>query len=234
MHQARKLHIVVTGASRGIGAAIARALSTSNDVTMVGRDLQALQTAAHGMPPDNVRIIQCDMTSLTSVNDLGSSLRAVDVLVNNAGIAEFGDAASMPYDVARRQIETNLLGPIQLVSLLAPGMIQRRSGMIITINSVAATTVFSGAAAYSASKAGMLAYTRSLRQDVREHGVKVVDVIVGATETEIWSKESRVNFGHRMMTANHISDVVANLVSTYDDTQSMIEEVTIRPQLGDL
>jgi short-subunit dehydrogenase len=234
MSHDRKLQIAITGASRGIGAAIARSLSTSHNVVLVGRDMQALQEVARDMHPDSFRIMQCDMTSQTSVSQLCEQIGPIDVLINNAGVAEFGSAAAMPYDAARRQIETNLLGPIQLIGKLIPGMVERGKGMVITINSVAATTVFSGAAAYSASKAGMLAYTRSMRQDVRQYGVKVTDVFVGATETEIWSEESRVNFGHRMMTATHVSDMVAHLVSTFDDDRSMIEEVTMRPQLGDL
>jgi short-subunit dehydrogenase len=80
----------------------------------------------------------------------------------------------------------------------------------------------------------MLAYTRSLRQETREYGVKVIDLIVGATETEIWSEESRTELGQRMMSAQNIADLVRELVGNFGNERMMIEEVTIRPQLGDL
>jgi len=230
----RKLNIVVTGASRGIGAAICKALADDHHVIMVARDHQALQLSAAGLPAENVRLIDCDLRSHESIRRACAELGKVDVLVNNAGIAYFGNAVNMDFETARRQVETNLIGPIDLISQVVPGMVERGSGLIVTINSVAATTVFSSAAAYSASKAGMLAFTRSLRQDVRSTGVKVVDLIVGATNTEIWDSESRSKFADRMLSAGHIAATVASVVSSADDPNMMIEEIIIRPQLGDL
>lgn len=230
----RKLNIAITGASRGIGAAISRILARDHNVTLLARDLKAMQDVVSDAPQEHVRIVECDICSHVSIERACSMLGEVDVLISNAGIAHFGSAVEMQFDTSRRQLETNLIGPIDLLSHVVPGMVERGSGLIITINSVAATTVFSGAAAYSASKAGMLAYTRSLRQDVRSAGVKVVDLIVGATSTEIWDSESLSKFADRMLSAEHIAASVAAIVSNADDPHMMIEEMTIRPQLGDL
>lgn len=232
--QHRNLNILITGASRGIGAAIALQLGQSHNVVLLGRDQQALEATASAIPSANVTVQQCDLTSLVDIERVCSTLDGIDVFVNNAGIAEFADVVDMPLASAQRQIATNLLAPIAFLQFLVPMMIQRRQGMIITVNSVAATTVFRGAAAYSASKAGMLAYTRSLRQETREHGLKVVDLIVGATETEIWSEQSRAELGQRMMSAQNIANLVSELVGNFSNERMMIEEVTIRPQLGDL
>ena len=232
--QQPNLNILITGASRGIGAAIALQLGQSHNVILLGRDQQALQSTASSIPSTNVNVLQCDVTSQVEIERVCAALDEVDVFVNNAGIAEFADVADMPLASAQRQITTNLLAPMAFLHTLVPMMIQRRKGMIITVNSVAATTVFRGAAAYSASKAGMLAYTRSLRQETREFGVKVIDLIVGATETEIWSEESRTELGQRMMSAQNIADLVRELVGNFGNERMMIEEVTIRPQLGDL
>lgn len=228
------LNIVITGASRGIGSALAAAVGDNHRLVLLGRDQRALTNVAQGLKCENCATIVCDMLSNESIAQACSAFGQVDVLINNAGIAEFGDAVAMPYELAQRQITTNLLGPIAMMNHVVPGMVERSHGMIISINSVAATTVFRGAAAYSASKAGLLAYTRSLRQDVRDHGIKVVDIIVGATETEIWNPESRQTHGHRMMTAYQVADVVRQIIDRYHDGRMMIEEITIRPQLGDL
>lgn len=230
----QKLDILITGASRGIGAAIASTLGQDHNVVILGRDIDALTHVASGLPAGNVRVMQCDMQSTDDIHRVCQAIGKVDVLVNNAGIALFGDVVEMSGTDIERQIATNLLGPLSMIKNLLPSMLSRRSGMIISINSVASTTVFRGAAAYSASKAGLLAFTRSLRQEVRDHNVKVVDLIVGATETEIWSSSSRSEHGHRMMTADHIADIVEQLVQRFHDNRSMIEEITIRPQLGDL
>ena len=230
----RKLNIAVTGASRGIGAAVSRVLARDHYVTLLARDIGAMRRVVMDIPQEHVRMVECDICSRASVEHACSLLGDVDVLINNAGIARFGSAVEMEFDTSRRQIETNLLGPIDILTHVVPGMVERRSGLIITINSVAATTVFGGAAAYSASKAGMLAYTRSLRQDVRSAGVKVVDLIVGATNTEIWDSDSRSKFADRMLSAEHIASSVAAIVSNADDPNMMIEEMIIRPQLGDL
>lgn len=230
----QKLDILITGASRGIGAAIASALGHGHNVVLIGRDYAALTSVASGLPTDNVRLVTCDMRSTDDIDRLCQTVGNVDVLINNAGIAQFGDVVDMPRTDIERQVATNLLGPLTMMSNLLPSMLSRKSGMIITVNSVASTTIFRGAAAYSASKAGLLAFTRSLRQEVRDHNIKVVDLIVGATETEIWSSASRSEHGHRMMTADNVADLVGQLVKGFHDDRCMIEEITIRPQLGDL
>lgn len=234
MMQQSKLNILVTGASRGIGAAIARQLGSVHNIVLLGRDQQALNTTATQISDGNVAVMQCDIRSTSDVQHVCSSIGAIDVVVNNAGVAEFADAVDQTLESEIRQIETNLIGPITLIRELLPGMIARERGMVITVNSIAAVTVFRGAAAYSASKAGMLAYTRSLRQETREHGIKVIDLLVGATDTEIWSVRSRQEHAHRMLSSQHIADVVQTLVDSFDDKRLLIEEITIRPQLGDL
>lgn len=230
----QKLDILITGASRGIGAAIASALGHDHNVVLTGRDLGALTNVAAELPKDNTRMMVCDMQSADDIDRVCQIVGNVDVLINNAGIAHFADVVDMPRMDMVRQLATNLSGPLTMITNMLPSMVSRRSGMIITVNSVASTTVFRGAAAYSASKAGLLAFTRSLRQEVRQHNIKVVDLIVGATETEIWSSASRSELGHRMMTANHVADLVGQLVKGFHDDRCMIEEITIRPQLGDL
>lgn len=222
----KPLRILVTGARRGIGQAIAAELSDRHTVFGLSRSAPA--------QPSTITMVQADVTSADSIAHAFAQIGPVDVLVNNAGIATFGDFQTMSIDAMEDQIQTNLLGSMRLLKMWLPPMLEASRGMIITINSVAATTTFSGCGAYAASKAGLLALTRSLRQDVRSYGVKVVDLIVGATETEIWDESMRTEYAHRMMRPEDIATAVSIAVSSFAESRSMIEEMTIRPQFGDL
>jgi short-subunit dehydrogenase len=111
-------------------------------------------------------------------------------------------------------------------------MMERKSGTIVNINSVAAVNSFKNCSAYGASKAGALALSRSMREDVREFGVKIIDMLVGATETEIWGDEMRAEAGHRMMQPEDIAQTIVNALKMSD--RAMIEEILLKPQLGNL
>lgn len=232
------LHIWITGAGRGIGAAIAKHLGSDHHITLSGRTASTLQHVASGLPPSNVFIAPCDVADPQSVNSAHSSavqhFGAVDVLINNAGNGVFADLVDMSITDFDAQIAVNLRGVFLCVKEALPQMLKRERGMIITINSVSAITAFSGCTAYGASKAGVLALTRSLRQEVRSKHVKVADILVGATETDIWSQEDRAANGSRMMQASDIADAVQMLLTSYDNPRTHIEEILIRPQLGDL
>ncbi len=217
----RPLHVWVTGASRGIGKAIAEM-----GATMDGVVLSATTRA------------ECDVTHAASVAAAHAHLVAqhgpVDVLINNAGIGIFQDLATMSISAFDETLAANLRGPFLCIHHVLPSMIERKRGMILTINSVSAITAFSGCTAYGASKAGLLALTRSLREEVRGHGIKVTDLLVGATSTEIWDEASRTQHADRMMLSSDIAGHVWRIVNTFDDPRSMIEEIIIRPQHGDL
>lgn len=232
------LHIWITGAGTGLGAAIAQAVSSECHLTLSGRRTDRLEEIALVVGYKRAFVAPCDVT------DAGSLARAhaqavgrfgpVDILVNNAGIAEFADMSQADMASIERQINVNLLGALACVKHVLSSMIERRRGMILTVNSVAATTTFTGCVGYGASKAGLLAATRSLRQEVRQHNVKVIDLILGATATDIWSSEMLADHGKRMINPGDVACHVASLFSTIDTENYLIEELTIRPQLGDL
>lgn len=222
----KPLRILVTGASRGIGNVVANRLSKHH--TVFGLSRTASETTG------NFSFTQADVNSAESIDRAFAQIGPVDVLINNAGVAAFGDFQSMSMEVMEEQIQTNLVGSMRLMKTWLPPMIAASRGMIITVNSVAATTTFGGCGAYAASKAGLLALTRSLRQDVRAHGIKVADLIVGATNTDIWDESMRAEHAHRMMRPEDIATAITTLIDSFADSCSMIEEMTIRPQFGDL
>jgi len=217
----KPLHVWITGTSRGIGKAIAEMGSTLPGVVISATSR-----------------VECDVTHAASVAAAHAHLVAlhgpVDVLINNAGVGHFEDLATMSIKDFDETLAVNVRGPFLCIKSVLPSMIERQRGMILTINSVSAITTFTGCTAYGASKAGLLALTRSLRAEVRQHGIRVTDMLVGATSTEMWDSASRTQHAERMILSSDIAGHVWSIVNTFDDPRSMIEEVIIRPQHGDL
>jgi len=232
------LHIWITGASRGIGAAIARAVHAGNHCTISGRDAATVEELAATFPTGTVCVAPCDVANHQSVRSAHDAAVAafgkVDVLVNNAGVASFRSFVETSLEDFDNQIAVNLRGVYSCCSVVVPAMIAQRAGMIVTINSIAATTTFSGCSAYSASKAGARALTQVLRSELREHGIKVSDILVGATDTSIWDQSMRDDHGHRMLLDSDVAQAVAMLIESYHNPRVLFEELTLRPQLGDL
>lgn len=231
-------HIWITGAGSGLGAAIGQVIPDHCLVTLSGRRRDRLEEVARVIGPERAFVSPCDVTddeSIARAHALATErFGPVDVLVNNAGVADFAEMVQAEMASIEHQIDVNLLGALRCIKYVLPSMVENRRGMIVTINSVAATTTFTGCVGYGASKAGLLAATRSLRQEVRQHNVKVVDLILGATATEIWSTEMLASNGKRMLDATVVAKQVASLFLTIDTENYLIEELTIRPQLGDL
>ncbi|HBB26192.1 MAG TPA: hypothetical protein DCZ59_08000, partial [Bacteroidetes bacterium] len=181
---------------------------------------------------------RCDVASDDSVAEahgrIVETFGPVDVLINNAGIAMFSPAEQTSMSDYADHLEVNLLGAVRCSQRVLPEMIRRRRGMILSMNSVASVTAFENCTAYAASKAGLLAYTRGLRKEVRRHGVKVVDLLVGATATDIWSAAMLEEHQHRMISPSDVALAALDVILRYDHPTMMIEEMIIRPQLGDL
>jgi short-subunit dehydrogenase len=131
-------------------------------------------------------------------------------------------------------LAVNLRGPFLTMKAVINGMIERKSGIIININSVAAKKTFTNSTAYSASKAGLLAMTSSLREEVRQYGIKIIDILPGATDTDIWSDKAREKYSHRMMQAGDVADSIMSILKLALNERIMPEEITLRPTLGDL
>jgi short-subunit dehydrogenase len=159
-------------------------------------------------------------------------LGAVDILVNNAGLGIFAPFNELSIDDVDAMLNVNLRGAFLCTQAVLSSMIERSEGVIVNINSVSALKTFKNCSMYAASKAGLLAMSRSLREEVREHGIKVIDLMIGATETDIWSVEARNEFSPRMMQPD---DIAESLLATLRLSPRMMpEELVLRPQQGDL
>lgn len=231
----------ITGAGKGIGAALAWRLAAMGvRLFLTGRTSHALEAVAAELhttyPSSAVVTAECDVASWPSVERahafVAEKIGAVDVLVNNAGVGVFVPLLEMRHEDFERTLNTNLRGAWHCIKAVLPAMVARTSGVIVNINSIAAMTTFTGGTAYAASKAGLLALSRSLRQEVRAAGVKVIDVLPGATETDIWEASARREFRARMMQPDDVAEAVVAALLLHP--RVMPEELTLRPQLGDL
>ena len=165
---------LVTGASRGIGKAIAAALRDAGyEVVATARKPEALA------PQDRIPGITYHALDLSDAGSIESLVRAagpVDVLVSNAGQSQIGAVEELPVADVKRLFEANLFGALRLIQLFLPGMRQRRSGKVIAIASMAAVSPVPFLSSYSASKAALVALMRGLRYEVAPFGITVAVV----------------------------------------------------------
>ncbi len=198
---------LVTGASSGIGAAVARHLATQGlELLLVARRAERLQALAGEITAAGGKAawIAADLTQeadrlevFRRFQDLYPG-RSLDVLVNNAGFAYYGYTDSMPWDTARDMIEVNDVAIVHLTHLFLPRMLARRSGHIINIGSVNGVMPSQGTAVYSASKAFINAFTASLYRELRGSQVQVSVVLAGPVKTELFEVSAAIQHGFRI------------------------------------
>ena len=184
---------MITGGSRGIGLALARTFAAAGyQVIITGRDQARLEAAAKGLEQGScVHPLVCDVTDPAAVekafHDIGKARGSIDVLVNNAGTAHgLAPVEELPVETWKQVIDTNLTGMFLVTRAALPLM---QAGSIIVNNlSVAAVQPFAGMSAYNASKFGGMGFTQALREDLRKRGIRVVALLPGATDSDIWQQ----------------------------------------------
>ena len=226
---------VVTGAGRGIGAAIARKLAGMGAATVLcGRTRGSLESTASAIAQagGQAKVIQCDVTDLRSVEaaakQVESEFSRLDILVNNAGIGGFGGPLhQMPPHSWDQVMNTNLRGVYYCIHAFAPMMIRARSGHIINISSLAGKNPLPNGAAYAASKWGLNGLSYSVAEELRLHNIRVEVICPGSVDTELSphaGKDPR-----NMLQPEDVAHVVEMLVT--QAPQSFASEVLIRPTL---
>jgi NAD(P)-dependent dehydrogenase (short-subunit alcohol dehydrogenase family) len=229
---------LISGASRGIGLAIARALADEGcNLILTGRDEKALKKTGRELSRKDVRVLThaCDVRDPYSVDDLFRSVRRefrrLDILINNAGIAHANlTVDKLPYPVWKDVLATNLDGTF-LITQAALALIPR-GGTIVNNLSIAATRVFAGSAAYNASKHGALGLTNTLREELRPRGIRVIGLLPGATDTDIWKTLWPKAPRKKMMLSETVAGAVVNAIVLPSNTT--VETLEILPSSGAL
>jgi hypothetical protein len=189
--------VLVTGANRGIGRAIAERLAREpvREVLLGARDPAKVQALAKG------RAVRVDLSSRESIDASAAELPAVDVLVNNAGLMTGGLLEEQPLDDIYAMFQVNLVAVTHLTARLLPAMIEQRRGLIVNNASISGYASFPAASTYAAAKAGVVAFSESLRREVRGAGVEVMHLVTPGVETDMLA-DTRAAYGGHMDTAD--------------------------------
>ena len=224
---------VITGAGRGIGAAIARKLAHLGATTVLcGRTQATLEATARAIVDagGKAEIIACDVTVLHQLEYAAARLDAtfghLDILVNNAGVGRFNEPLhQLLPDEWDRILNTNLRGVFYAIHAFAPMMIRAYTGHIINISSLAGKNALPNGAAYAASKWGLNGLTYSVAEELRSHNIRVSVICPGSTETELSPHTGKD--ANKMLQPDDIAHAVAMLVT--QAPQSFVSEILLRP-----
>ncbi len=230
--------ILVTGGTKGIGrAVIERFASEGFDIFTCARneaDLLSLQAYLESKF-DGIRVtaIPADLSIREEVERFASAVKSVgvpDVLMNNTGVFLPGAIYNEPEGNFELMMQTNLFSAYHLTRAFVKEMIARKSGYIFSMGSIAGLTAYPNGGSYAVSKWAMLGMTKCLREELKPHHIKVTSILAGATYTASW--EGVDIPVERFMKAE---DVAESVWAAYNlSAQTVVEELVIRPQLGDL
>jgi len=230
--------IVVTGGTKGIGRAIIeRFAAAGHDVCTCSRnkaDLEALAADLTGRHKINVHHTQADLSKVSDVKLFTAFVaklrQSVDVLVNNAGHFIPGEVTEEADGTLEAMISSNLYSAYYTTKGLVKDMKQRKTGHIFNMCSIASFTAYPDGGSYAIAKAAMLGFSRVLRAELKTHGVRVTAVMPGATLTASWEGTNLPN--ERFMKPEDVAETVYSAFSL--SKQSVVEEIVIRPMLGDI
>lgn len=222
---------LITGASRGIGRAVARQLAARGyRVFLLGRDRAALDAVAAACPPASAATIAGDLRDpafiATAIRDATAFMGTIDVLINNAGAAVHGAVQDADMDAWRDLLEVNFMATASLTRQVLPGMLERGAGAIINISSINGRHVNAGSAIYAATKHALNGFSGCLFEDVREHGIKVSTIMPGFVATDMTAPLGKAS--ERMIRPDDIADAVVFVLSA--SSTCCPTEIVIRPQ----
>jgi NAD(P)-dependent dehydrogenase (short-subunit alcohol dehydrogenase family) len=221
---------IVTGGTRGIGRAIAKALvGAGANVAITGRievDIENALAELNQVGPGTVSGYVCDVRHYDQVKSLFGAFGGVDILVNNAGIGIFASVESMSPEDFRAVLETNVFGVFYCCHEAIPLMRQRGGGYIVNISSLAGANPHAEMAAYNASKFGLNGFSEALMQEVRHDGIKVSYIMPGSVNTEFGGDEPSDEKSWQLQPAD-IAQVVMDLLEF--PGRALPSRIEIRP-----
>ncbi len=228
----------ITGASSGIGKSIAIKFAQNGiRVAAAARRLDLLEKIKNelGDKAEFFIPVQLDISNYDDVERFYKNISGdytVECLINNAGTTSFKEGIQNSIEEIQNIISVNLLGSIYAIKSVLPDMSDRKSGTIINILSVVTQKIFTASSAYSASKSGLHAYAKVLREEVRDKNIRVINVSPGATATSIWPEGVLKKYSDRMMNTDNLAEIVLNI---YNEKSNLVsEELVVRPIKGDL
>jgi len=231
--------VVVTGASSGIGKAIAERFARAGDtVIALARSRGRLNMLVRSLRLEGVRCsaMVCDLRDEQAVKKTFRTMfrqfGSIDILINNAGVTRFKSFSETSVKDFDEIVDTNLRALFLSTQQVLPQFVRRRKGLIINVLSFATIKIYSKSSVYSASKSGATVMMDVLREETRSKGIQVLNVHPGAVRTPMWPKGIQRNQGLQMLDPKIVAEAV--LQATYLPLSAMLEEIVLRPQTGDL
>lgn len=233
----RKLAVISSG-TKGIGrATVEKFYQEGFDIVTCARskiDLETLKKELEGDGKGEVHVLSVDMSKKEGVLNFAELVnglkRPVDALLNNTGLFIPGSVHEEEEGNLEQMIETNLYSAYHLTRALIPSMIARKEGHVFTTGSIAGIAAYPNGGSYSISKFALLGFTKALREEMKPHGIRVTSILPGATLTASWDGVDLP--ADRFMKPEDIADAIygAHALSQ----QTVVEEIVLRPQLGDI
>ena len=235
----KTMNVIITGASKGIGRAIAEKYAAhGHTIVACARNqvdlykmMDELQTQ---YPQSIIKARSVDMGNAAEVKAFGNWLLennlVPQILVNNAGQFYPGSVHSEQEGVLEKTMEVNVYSAYHLTRVLLPAMMEARQGHIFNMCSIASLTAYANGGSYSISKFALLGFSKNLREEMKPYGIKVTAVCPGATMSASW--EGANIDPQRIMEANDIADMV--YAASQLSPMAVVEDIILRPQLGDL
>lgn len=226
---------LVTGASKGIGAAIARRLARAGyHVILAARSASALETVAADC--ESARVVETDLLDTAALGALARSIAhhegRLDLLIHNAGVAHVAPLTEMSETAFESTWALNVRAPWLLTRELSPLLLESR-GTLVAILSIAARRVFPGWGAYCASKSALEALVKTWHLEFQNSGVRVLSLFPGATDSDIWNSAGMADVNREgMVTPDEVAEALAYMVS--QDARVRVSELFIEPSGGDV
>ena len=233
------MNAIITGSTKGIGRAIVLGLLKEGwNVAITSRnqeDLEELQSLSKSSFPNQQCLIhRVDFSIKADTIAYGKTMLGtwseIDLLVNNVGLFFSGSVHTEEDEVLEKTMALNLYSPYHLTRTLLPVMMNRRKGHIINLCSIASIMSYPNGGAYTISKFALLGFSKALREEMKPYGIKVTSVMPGATWSGSWEGANYPQ--ERLMPPEDVAEVI--LSTTRLGPSSVVEEIIIRPQLGDL
>lgn len=232
------MNVIITGASKGIGKAIAEIFAANgHHLFMCSRGEVALYKTMEELmtkyPSAIIKAKPFDLSRKEEAKAFGAwclEYGVPDVLVNNAGLFEPGSVHNEPEGVLESQLAVNLYSAYHVTRAVLPWMMEKRSGHIFNMCSIASLHAYTNGGAYSVSKFALYGFSKNLREEMKPYGIKVTSVHPGAVMSDSWGNYD--NSSKRIMEAADIAKLV--YAASQLSPQACVEDIVIRPQLGDL
>jgi NADP-dependent 3-hydroxy acid dehydrogenase YdfG len=232
MEKLNNRNVLVAGATGGIGEATARLLSQSGAIVfLAGRNLAKLDTLAVSMNVPADRVHKLDLSDPVSVTEMGDRIHAlvpqIDILINATGIGIIKPLEQLSLEEFRLSLQVNLEGSFLLVKAFLPAMKASGKGLIINIPGVLGKVPMAGAAAYSASKYGLLGMMQSIREEVKRTEIRITNIFMGGIDSAFWNNIAMRVQREKMLRADEAAKAIWFLCQ--QPASGVISEMVLQP-----